>query len=663
MRRTTLAILVLAGMMRAQQVVAPTPEPVGPPRGEDAGAYNVRNSFETGYRFRLVDGNLGKYRSDVNYGNGVRLLGSNLLVNSRDGHGRFFDEILLNTLGLGNDPYQASTLRIQKNRLYRYDMNWRLNEYYNPGLPLAAGQHLMDTRRRLQDHDITLLPQSRVRLLAGYSRNTQSGPALSTIQLFDSRGDEFPLFTDVRREANEYRLGTEVEAAGVKLTLLHRWSYFKEDSPFALEGGAGNNREDGTALTGFRRAEPTRGRYPGWLVNLHADRSLWAANARFTYTGGRGRFIFDETAIGTNRFGAAQNRQIVVAGDARRPVSAGDLSLSFFPAASVTVVNNTSFHHTRIDGDASFREFENATQADALLHFRFLGIRAITNTTDLHYRAAGWLGFRAGYHFSTRRIRTVDGFTFAGAGDREAFEQNNRLHSGIAGVRLQPVKAFTVNLESEIGRADRPFTPISDRNFHALGARAQYKVRNLLLGASYRQKYNINSVTLSSFSSRARNYSAHATLTPRGWLALDASYMKLHLDTAGGIAFFAGFPRSELIEGRQSVYASNIHAGNLGAHFNVTRKIDLYLGYSITRDTGDGRSAAPAEAIAGVFAAVRTFPLTYHSPLGRVSVRLHSKLRWNAGWQFYRYREEMGLFSLFQNYRAHTGYTSLLWSF
>ncbi len=55
-------------------------------------------------------------------------------MNSRDGHGRWFDQIVLTTMGLGNDPYQSVTLRVEKNKLYRYDMLWRLDDYYNPGL-------------------------------------------------------------------------------------------------------------------------------------------------------------------------------------------------------------------------------------------------------------------------------------------------------------------------------------------------------------------------------------------------------------------------------------------------------------------------------------------------------------------------------------------------
>ena len=58
-----------------QPVVAPTPQQAGSPRGDTVGDYNITNSWEVGYRFHSVDGNIGKYRSDVNMGNGIRLLG------------------------------------------------------------------------------------------------------------------------------------------------------------------------------------------------------------------------------------------------------------------------------------------------------------------------------------------------------------------------------------------------------------------------------------------------------------------------------------------------------------------------------------------------------------------------------------------------------------
>jgi hypothetical protein len=112
---------------------------------------------------------------------------------------------------------------------------------------------------------------------------------------------------------------------------------------------------------------------------------------------------------------------------------------------------------------------------------------------------------------------------------------------------------------------------------------------------------------------------------------------------------------------------SNIHAGNLGVRFSLGRRADFYAGYSITMDVGDGRaSAAPAgttNPITALLDSVQTFPLTYESPLARLSVKISPKVRWNAGYQFYDYAEQFGLLSYYQNFHAHTGYTSILWAF
>jgi hypothetical protein len=40
-----------------------------------------------------------------------------------------------------------------------------------------------------------------------------------------------------------------------------------------------------------------------------------------------------------------------------------------------------------------------------------------------------------------------------------------------------------------------------------------------------------------------------------------------------------------------------------------------------------------------------------------------AKLRFNIGYQYYCHKEDFGLLSVNQNYRANTGYTSLLFSF
>lgn len=659
-------LLCIALPVVAQPVVAPTGEPVGPARGQDIGGYNIVNSFETGYRFHQVGGNTGKYRSDVNFGNGLRLLGSSLSVHSKEGQGRYFDELLLSTQGLGNDPYQSSSFRVRKNKLYNYDLLWRQNDYFNPALPVASGQHLQDTTRTMQDHNLVLLPQSSVRIFAGFSRVAQSGGGLSTVNLFGATGDEFPLFANIRRLQNEFRLGFEATLLGAKVSLLRGWEAFRDDTRRQAGASPGNNSADEATLRTFRRDEPYHGSTRNWRVNLLHDRSrLFSVNGRFTWAGTRRDFLFDEAAIGTNRFGAASNRQIFVTGSGRRPVTTAALTLSLFPTDRITVVNHTAFHHTRMEGDGAYRELDNATLAFATQEFGYLGIRTLTNSTDMNVRVTKALGLFSGYQFSARRIRSVEQQSIENIPDRIAAEQDNHLHAGRFGLRLQPAKALSLIVEAEIGRADRPVYPVSDRNYHALGGRVRYKTRNLLLSAYTRANYNFNSASLFSHSSRARQYAADVSWNLREWLSFDANYSKLHLDTLTGIAYF--FNRG--LTDDRSAYISNLHGGHAGVRIGIAARADLFLGYSRIQDTGDGRrpvyaaswvmSAAPTAIGPGTLG-FQTYPVAFESPVARISVRLHNRVRWNAGYQHYRYGEEL---LPMQNYRAHTGYTSLSWSF
>ena len=658
-RAVVFALGILSQLAVAQPVVAPTNEPVGPPRGENAGDYNITNSFETGYRWRTVDGNIGKYRSDVNFGNGLRLLGSTLTVNSKDGHGHYFDELLLSTLGLGNDPYQFANLRIQKNKLYRYDLLWRENDYYNPALTIANGQHFLDTKRLFHDQSLTLFPQAKLKFFLGYGRNSQSGPALSTIQFPDSRGDEFPLFRNIRRVQDEYRLGGEFEIAGIKLGILRAWEFYKDDTGDRINQlQQGNNPTDSVTLATFARSQPNHGTTASWRVNILSDRSkLYTLSGRYTYAGGRRDFIFDENAVGTDRFGSDRLRQTYIFGNARRPVTAANFTATLFPGSKISITNQTSFHSTRIDGDSTFTEINNATLNTAVVNFQYLGIQAITNTTDVNYQWNNWASVYGGYQFSNRRIRSTEQTVSDGFPDSIKAEQENTVHAGLFGLRLRPTKALTIRLDAEVGRANRPFYPISEKNYQAFGGRIQYKRKSLVLSAAARSNYNTNSVILSAHSSRSRNYSVDASWTPKEWFSFDAGYSKLHLNTASGIAYFL---QGDLVNGN-SVYISNIHAVNVSARFNLKNRAEIYVGYNRVQDRGDGRSLTPTYLLSPEpFYLAQTFPLSFESPLARLSVKLSPKLRWNAGYQYYHYNEQ---FYDRQTYKAHTGFTSVTWAF
>ena len=659
------AILFFASMaaLAAQETVAPTPDQAGPARGENWSGYNIVNSFETGYRFAGVAGNRDEYSSMVNYRDGVRLLGSFFSMNSKDGHGRFFDEIVLTTEGLGNDPYQSAVLRIRKNRIYRYDMSWRQNDYLNPGLVSSGsgGQHLLDTVYRMQDHDLTLFPESNLKFFLGYSETNQTGPAFSSVQLFNAAGPVYPLFSDVRRFQHEYRIGNEFRLFGIRVNWMHGWQDFKEDSGFALtNSGIAVDNPAAAPLTSFQRTEPYHGTSPYWRAALFAERSWLSLNGRFTYTSGNRGFVVDESAIGPGRFGVQQNQQIVTFGNAQRPVSTGNLNLSFFPTKKLTITSSTSLYNVRTSGNSVFSQFNDATLQTASVSFQYLGMKTAATEAQIDYEFSPKFGAFAGYEYSNRRIRSIEEVSVAGSPSLVAADQTNQLNLGRMGFHFRPIKPLSILFSGEVGRNDNPFTPVSLRNYHALNGRIQYRTKAITASGGVSTVYNVNSISLTAFSSQSRRYFGDVAWNAKPWLSFDASVSRLHLYSIGGIAYFAN---AQLVTGEDSIYLSNINSVVFGARFAIKNRADLYVAYSRVQDVGDGRSTPVDGGIGSalpLFQAAQTFPVMFQSPFARLSVRLNARMRWNVGYQYYGYRER---FYRGQDYIANTGYSSISWSF
>ena len=258
------AAMLLAPPCRAQD--APSES-----KGTNQGNYNIQQTVEFGYRLNEVNGNQDTYNTFVDLGSGVRLFDYTLDMRSLNHQGIFFDNLNFSNFGYGGDPNDVSRLHIDKNKwydfhlLFRRDKNfWDYNLFANPlnpaalnpagspttgcivspptaahpGLPgycsnpamaQANSLHSLDQTRRMQDYDLTLLPQSRVRFRLGFSHYRDEGGSFFTT---DSGGmPEIP--------GND-SYTTNAYHAGVDIRLLPRTTisydqflnYFKQDNGF-----------------------------------------------------------------------------------------------------------------------------------------------------------------------------------------------------------------------------------------------------------------------------------------------------------------------------------------------------------------------------------------------------------------------------------------------
>jgi hypothetical protein len=206
----------------------PAATPATPSRNP-ADNYTIQQSIEIGYRDSIIGGNIDNYDTFENLGSGPRLLDYTLSMHAIDHRGLLFDDLSFSSFGYGGDPNDVSRLSIDKNKWYDFRAMFRRDKNFwdydllanplnpsssNPAVAIAGSPQALDLTRWMQDYDVTLLPQSRIRFRLGYSRNTNQGPATSTVE-----GGTEPLLSQLLLyQTNSYRIG--VDYKGIAKTTL-----------------------------------------------------------------------------------------------------------------------------------------------------------------------------------------------------------------------------------------------------------------------------------------------------------------------------------------------------------------------------------------------------------------------------------------------------------
>ena len=677
--KTTFGLLFLLGFVLGIVLIAvdAKAQNAGPVSQNEPGPYKVTSSIEVGVRGVSVNGNADKFRSDLNYQPGIRLFDSSFLMESKgNGEPKLFDTLLVNSSGWGGDPSGYFRANVDKTKYYRFDASVRRFDYFNSLRTFALNQHIADTRHTMGDFDLTLLPRNEhVKFLVGYSMDRSHG---STVTTYDYQRDEYPILAPTEREGNDYRVGVDARVGPLDLSFQQGIRYFKEDTSYLIDKfQIGNNPINSAVLSSFRRDMPTRGRIPYTRLSLHSlvEKKV-DFTGRFIYQSATTRYTLLETATGVD----GSNNKIVldtfnVGGDTKRTNGIGDLGVTIAATDKLRISDTVRVNAFHIDGGDRLNEVLLRSRTTAgvetalppllvdTLSFRTTSSRRAVNTIEIDYDFHPQFSAHVGHRYTDRHIEldklaVTTGVPAPAPGEPEVF--NNRTNTYIVGFRARPVKIWTTYFDFEKGGADNVFTRVDNYDFTNVRVRSILRpTGKLAINASVITKDNNNpsltdALTLQNFgvNVNSRVYSASVDWSPSAKFSLDSGYTHTHLTSDAVIVFFGpppGGTASVRTTGLSRYFVRDEYA-YINTSVQLHPRASVYAGYRMHRDRGQGNRISAPDVLIG------SYPIQFSSPEVRLAVRLHDRVDWNFGYQYFDFKERFGNS---QFYQAHLPYTSL----
>lgn len=706
-----LGVLVFVALPSMAHAQSHSPEAT--PRGD----FEVSSSVEIGFRGLDLEGNENKYRSDLNYRRGFRVFDSSFFVRAKEGTRSFFDTFVINTSGFGADRSGATRFSLDKAGIYRFDGNFRRIAYFNKLANIGRGAHTKDINHDLGDLDLTIYPiANKLEIIGGVSWDQSEGPGTWTIRGFRSNAsDEWAVDVDNRTRAKDFRIGMDGELSGFNLSLLHGYRMFRDNTNFTISSlnvgfHPGTPTSANTSvITSFLRQMPVRGDSHYTTFNLQRTFAKRAdLTTRFVYATGETKSQMTELITGRD----SQNNFVDLdrfdgSGTAKRIEKRADIGFTVRATDKFRISDSFTFDTFGIDGGGAFfaatqrRSATGAAQVVAPANntgYRLTNYRRATNLLEAHYQVSNRLGFHLGYRFTQREVTleridlTLTSPPSATNPDIRSETESNHTHTGIAGMKLAPTNRWTVYADVEVGEADNAFTRVGNYKFTNLRARSRWiwGKFGLNLSAISRDNENpsfstnpqapSNPATGGAFISNVKNrtFSGDIDWTPVPELTVSAGYNYQRLTAETDIVINVG--TAGLQRGLSQYYIRD-HFFNFDISARPNKFVTFYASYRRDDDRGQGGRIATTPNFI-----ISSYPFKFHTPEAKVSFRLHRKLDWMIGYQYYRYSEDilnsMPLryppFTIStgtsvpllltdipgpQNYRAHMPYTSLRFYF
>jgi hypothetical protein len=736
-------VLVLAAGAAIAAEPTPTPTPTPTPKkadakkaepkaettsaqtGEDAGDYTITSSIEIGYRGLRVDGDLNKYKSDLNYKAGPRLFDSSFLMRSKDGNGGLFDTLLVTSSGWGGDPYGQMRILAEKPKWYRFEGSYRRFKYFrfldniaNPNFIFSpttfnrppstvTGEHGFDTQTQLGDFDLTILPKNeKIRFTVGYSPERYSGPAYTT---YHQGGNEFMLLQNLKSRSNDFRLGADGKLGPIDFSFQQGFRRFRDDSFINLGPTLGVNLNPAVAsFTTFNRTEPTQTsvNYTTFSVHSLVARKL-DLTARVVHSSSNSNFTFLESETGTNfatRIGSGAGAQLGapnvlilgqynIPGNTTRPNTLFDFGATFLATDKLRISNTFRVETFEINGADLFSDIFSVSRAPLPVDTRTstnLGVskstqyRKYQDTVEGDYQFNKNYSIHFGYRYGSRRIHqllsgyalnsnapvpltSVAACTSPSVTCAKDEIETNHTNAFFGGFKARPANNWTIFFDAEHGTADNVFTRIGNYNYTNIRAKSRYAPnRKMNFNFAVITKDNANpseiaGVSLTDFgvNIKSRTFTSSFNWVPTSKLSFNTGYNYNWVNSDAVVDYFYQVPPAVSVEHPlgHSLYFQRNNFFYIDVVAQLSPRVSLYATYRVNQDHGQGNRLSDPTGTPGTL--INSYPMSYQSPEGRLSIKINRHIDWNLGYQYYDYNENALVGPRPQNYHAHLPYTSL----
>jgi hypothetical protein len=600
-------------------------------------------SADIGYRWISgVGGDFQTYRSVVNFGEGVKLLGADMKYEA--GH-KWLDRVIARANGWGGEPFSTAYLEAEKANVYRLHYSHQGINYFNflpsfanPQLSqgLFLNQRSFDTRYRMHDLRFDVKPGNTLVPYFAWSRGSNGGRGISNLV---AEGNEYPVATSLGYATDDYRGGVRFEK---------KWL-----NGFVEGGGLtiGEVQEVNTlGRNPGNRSQPFLGQtlYLDKLIQRYdIDGSsvytrLAINGTPTTWLSFNGQFLFSQPEtdvryradqggkfVNLNPFFFFEQGSLNSSSFARQPHSTGTAAFEVRPMQNLRIVN--TWFTDRLHNASTLAATEALVGGSPLSIAGGSRLEVNYNSNQIDaFADAGKATLRMGWRWVWGDARVRPGqLSFVDGLKPGSMEQGVAL----LGAGYRPTRKLAINVDYEQAMANRVYFRTSLADYHKGRGRVRYDVTDTLsVTGTARVLDNQNNRPDVGLDFRAQDYGASVLWNPNKGERFSVMADYTHTYIRSDI----GYLQPQILQPAVSRYRDRSNTGTLLADVGLPEFQGLR-----------GRITAGGS----IFKSEGSRPTNYYQPIARIAVPIQRHVQLSAEYRWYGFTQPIYLFEGFRNHQ------------